>query len=131
MNTKAYLIVVICIAWGAVFFNSSARSQTLDPIVDYRYAGEVVRDADGKTSRSTKVINAFKKQWACPSTGLHKGACPGWAIDHVIPLACGGRDAVYNMAWMPDEGKSCAADYCKDRYERKVYGGNDMGPGCP
>ena len=131
MNTKAYLIVVICIAWGAVFFNSSARSQTLDPIVDYRYAGEVVRDADGKTSRSIKVINAFKKQWACPSTGLHKGACPGWAVDHVIPLACGGRDAVYNMAWMPDEGKSCAADYCKDRYERKVYGGNDMGPGCP
>ena len=131
MNTKAYLIVVICIAWGAVFFNSSARSQTLDPIVDYRYAGEVVRDADGKTLRSTRVINAFKKQWACPSTGLHKGACPGWAIDHVIPLACGGRDAVFNMAWIPDEGKSCAADYCKDRYERKVYGGNDMGPGCP
>ena len=130
MNTKAYLIVVICIAWGAVFFNT-AEAQTLDPIVDYRYAGEVVRDADGKTSRSTKVINAFKKQWACPSTGLHKGACPGWAIDHVIPLACGGRDAVYNMAWMPDESKSCAADYCKDRYERKVYGGNDMGPGCP
>jgi hypothetical protein len=131
MNTKAYLIVVICIAWGTVFFNSSARSQTLDPIVDYRYAGEVIRDADGKTSRSTKVINAFKKHWACPSTGLHKGPCPGWAIDHVIPLACGGRDAVFNMAWIPDEGKSCAADYCKDRYERKVYGGNDMGPGCP
>ena len=129
--SKVLTFMGFCIAWFVILVAFPADAQTLDPIVDYRYAGEVVRDADGKTSRSTKVINAFKKQWACPSTGLHKGACPGWAIDHVIPLACGGRDAVFNMAWMPGEGKSCAADYCKDRYERKVYGGNDMGPGCP
>lgn len=108
-----------------------ATAQELDPIVDYRYAGEVIRNADGTTKRSTRVINAFKKMWACPSTGLHKGACPGWAIDHVVPLACGGRDAVYNMAWIPDAGKSCSADYCKDRYERKVYGGNELSEGCP
>lgn len=129
--SKVLTFMGFCIAWFVILVAFPADAQVLDPIVDYRYAGEVIRDADGKTSRSTKVINAFKKQWACPSTGLHKGACPGWAIDHVIPLACGGRDAVYNMAWLPDEGKSCAADYCKDRYERKVYGGNDMGPGCP
>jgi hypothetical protein len=112
-------------------FVKCAGAQALDPIVDYRYAGEVVRDADGKIARSTKVINAFKKMWACPSTGLHKGPCPGWAIDHVVPLSCGGRDAVFNLAWMPDAGKSCAQDYCKDRYERKVYGGNDLSEGCP
>ena len=129
--SKVLTFLGFCAAWFFILTQFPADAQVLDPIVDYRYAGEVIRDADGKTSRSTKVINAFKKQWACPSTGLHKGPCPGWAIDHVIPLACGGRDAVYNMAWMPDEGKSCAADYCKDRYERKVYGGNDMGPGCP
>lgn len=128
-TTKAILIAVILV-WAWVFWGT-ARAQALDPIVDYRYAGEVVRDADGSIHRSTKVINAFKKQWACPSTGLHKGPCPGWAIDHTIPLACGGKDAVFNMAWIPDEGKSCAADYCKDRYERKVYGGNELSPGCP
>lgn len=127
--TKAVLLTIL-IVWVAVIVGV-ARAQTLDPIVDYRYAGEVIRDADGTIHRSTKVLNAFKKIWACPSTGLHKGPCPGWAIDHVISLACGGRDAVINLAWMPDEAKSCAADYCKDRWERRVYGGNDMSPGCP
>lgn len=126
-SVLAFAVVGIVLAIGV----RCATAQELDPIVDYRYAGEVIRNADGTTKRSTRVINAFKKMWACPSTGLHKGACPGWAIDHVIPLACGGRDAVYNMAWIPDAGKSCAADYCKDRYERKVYGGNDLSEGCP
>lgn len=126
----AFVGLAVVIIWISAFAHV-ARAQNLDPIVDYRYAGEVVRDADGSIHRSTKVINAFKKMWACPSTGLHKGACPGWAIDHTVPLACGGKDAVFNMAWIPDEGKSCAADYCKDRYERRVYGGNEMGPGCP
>lgn len=120
-------LIVLC--WLLVA--SVASAQTLDPIVDYRYAGEVVRDADAKTQRSDKVIRAFKRMWACPSTGKHTGPCPGWAIDHTIPLACGGRDAVFNMAWIPDAGKSCAQDYCKDRYERKVYGGNELSEGCP
>lgn len=106
-------------------------AQTLDPLVDYRYTGVVVRDATGNIKRSSKPITAFKKLWACPSTKLKTGPCPGYAIDHVIPLACGGADAVYNMQWLPDAGKSCAADYCKDRYERKIYGGNNMGASCP
>ena len=124
------VVATVLFVWLAVVL-TVARAQSLDPTIDYRYTGEVVRDPDGSIHRSTKVINAFKKMWACPSTGLHKGACPGWAIDHVVPLACGGKDAVYNMAWMPDDGKSCPQDYCKDRYERKVYGGNDMSTGCP
>lgn len=128
-SLRAVLIASIFV-WCWVLWGT-ARAQTLDPVLDYRYAGEVVRDPDGSIHRSTKVINAFKKMWACPSTGKHSGPCPGWAIDHVISLACGGRDAVFNMAWMPDEAKSCAADYCKDRWERRVYGGNDMSPGCP
>jgi len=129
MTRIAQLIFIVVVA--TLLLIKQGIAQTLDPIVDYRYAGEVIRDADGSIHRSTKVINAFKKMWACPSTGKHSGACPGWAIDHTIPLACGGRDAVFNMAWIPDEGKSCAADYCKDRYERKVYGGNELSQGCP
>jgi hypothetical protein len=119
MNTKAYLIVVICIAWGAVFFNT-ADAQVLDPIVDYRYTGEVIRNPDGTIKRSNRVINAFKKQHPCPSTGLTSGACPGWAIDHVIPLVACGRDAVSNMQWLPLTIKACSGTQCKDRWERKV-----------
>jgi Dioxygenase len=32
----------------------------------------------------------------CPATGLTRGPCPGCVKDHVVPLACGGPDAVSN-----------------------------------
>lgn len=121
----AALLIWMWLAW------SMAHAQTLSPLLDYRYAGEVVRDADGSIHRSTKVINAFKKMWACPSTGLHSGPCAGWAIDHVCPLACGCVDAVWNMQWLPDEIKSARGEFSKDHFERRVYGGNGMSQGCP
>lgn len=111
--------------------SASCFAQTLDPMVDYRYLGVVTRNADGTTLRSTKVINAFKHVWACPSTSLHKGPCPGWAIDHVIPLDCSGVDAVWNMQWLPDEIKSAKGPFSKDHFERRVYGGQAMSTGCP
>lgn len=71
--------------------------------------------------RSADVVAAFKNIHPCPVTGLSTGACPGWAVDHVIPLAVGGCDAVSNLQWLPNEIKSCAGTVCKDRWERKVY----------
>lgn len=106
------------------------QAQELDPMVDYRYAGVVVRDAEGNTLRSSKVIAAFRKQWACPETKKFTGACPGWAIDHVIPLACGGRDAVWNMQWLPTQAKSAQGAFSKDHFERRIYGGNGLSKGC-
>lgn len=114
-----------------VFVCLSAKAQIPDPAKDIRYLGVVTRNAVGEPTRSTAVLNAFKRQWACPSTGLHSGACPGWAIDHVIPRACGGADAVWNMQWLPDQIKSTAGEFSKDRFERRVYGGHAMGKGCP
>jgi hypothetical protein len=105
-------------------------AQTLDPLLDYRFQGQVVRRADGTIQRSAKIVNAFKKTWACPSTGRHEGACPGWAVDHVIPLACGGADAVWNMQWLPEAMKSSGDPHSKDRFERWVYGGRGMSQGC-
>ena len=130
MKTKAYLLVILVIFWG-MFFMEHASAQELDPLVDYRYTGVVLRDAKGKTLRSTKVIQAFRKLYACPSTGAHIGACPDWSIDHVGPIACGFADAVYNMQWLPDQIKSAAGPFSKDHFERRIYGGNDMSPGCP
>lgn len=103
----------------------------LDPLVDYRYQGVVHRNANGSTARSQQVIAAFKKEWACPATGLHSGPCPGWAIDHVIPLDCGGVDAVWNLQWLPDQIKSARGEYSKDHFERRVYGGRGLSKGCP
>lgn len=67
------------------------------------------------------MLRAFRKLYPCPATGKTQGACDGWAIDHVIPLACGGCDAVSNLTWLPTAIKSCAGTTCKDRWERNVY----------
>lgn len=89
-------------------------------LVDIRYCGTPKRDADGKISRSITAINDFKHIHPCPVDNK-TGACPGWAIDHVIPLACGGCDAVYNMQWLPTRYKITG----KDRWERKIYALSD------
>ena len=36
----------------------------------------------------------------CPATGMQRGACPGWQVDHIKPLKCGGADAPANMQWL-------------------------------
>jgi hypothetical protein len=30
---------------------------------------------------------------------MPRGACPGYVIDHINPLECGGADAPFNMQW--------------------------------
>jgi len=67
-----------------------------------------------KYHRSHAAKAAFQRQVECPSTGKHRGKCPGYVIDHVKPLACGGADAPENMAW---QNVADAKD--KDRWERK------------
>jgi 5-methylcytosine-specific restriction endonuclease McrA len=44
----------------------------------------------------------FKRTHSCPATGKTSAsaACPGWQIDHVVPLKCGGADAPANMQWL-------------------------------
>lgn len=103
-----------------IAFASSIHSHELDPLIDYRIGSSVPRDADGSTKRSTAVIAAYKRIHPCPSTGLTKGACPGWALNHVIPLSCSGIDAVSNLQWVPHRIKSCKESWCIDRFERKI-----------
>ena len=94
----------------------------LDSKTDYRYCtNSPIRDDKGVIIRSFSVKYAFRKLHPCPVNSDLYGACPGWSIDHVIPLVCGGCDSVYNMQWLPNEIKSCAGTICKDRWERKIY----------
>lgn len=60
----------------------------------------VARDKHGRIQRSPHAVRAFRKATPCPSTGRRSGACPGYEVDHVTPLACGGADVPGNMQWL-------------------------------
>jgi hypothetical protein len=95
-----------------------------DPRQCYIDRTQIPRTADGSIKRSTAVRAAFVRLYPCPATGEVSGACRGWAVDHVVPLAVGGCDAVQNLQWLPHAIKSCATAtgvQCKDRWEMRVY----------
>ena len=72
----------------------------------------VARDAHGKIARSPQALLQFKNSHACPGTGKTYGSCPGYVVDHVVPLKRGGADAPNNMQW---QTKQAAKQ--KDRWE--------------
>jgi hypothetical protein len=65
--------------------------------------------------RSHEVTREFQTEHPCPSTGRTSGPCPGYWKDHIVPLACGGPDAVSNLQWqtIPDAR-------AKDAWERQA-----------
>lgn len=96
----------------------------VDPTKEYRICGVPLRADDGRILRSNRIKAAYRRIHPCPSTGSRNSAeaCPDWSIQHVIPLASGGCDSVVNMMWLPNKIKTCAGQYCVDRWERKYYG---------
>ena len=116
----AFLLSVFTGVSSAQYLEPAASP--VDPLKEYRQCGAPERDAKGVIKRSSTVLTAYKKYHPCPVTGLSTGSCPGWQINHIIPLAKGGCDAVVNLAWMPDQIKTCKNPYCIDRWERTYYG---------
>jgi hypothetical protein len=55
--------------------------------------------ASAKEHRSASVKHEFQLTHPCPATGLTSGPCPGWVKDHIVPLTCGGLDAVSKLQW--------------------------------
>ena len=109
---KVFLFVALTIVSAPLYAD--------DALQETRYCGTVTRDALGRITRRADVLAAFKNFHPCPTSGATHGACPGWDIDHVIPRACGGCDAVSNLQWLPDDLKS-APVVGKDRFERYIY----------
>jgi hypothetical protein len=89
--------------------SSSSRSGTWS---HSKAAPWVHRDSHGKIARDPRASSSFKKQHPCPSTGKAYGSCPGYTVDHVVPLKRGGADAPHNMQWQTNE-----AAKQKDKWE--------------
>lgn len=113
------IFVSIGIILIILFFTTDVFSAPVDKRI-CNTQDQVERKANGKIKRSMTVLEEYQQIHPCPSTGSTSGKCPGWALDHVIPLACGGCDAIENLQWLPNEIKSASGKYPKDRWERKI-----------
>jgi len=123
---KLYKTNIVVIMWAVVaslFISCSpAHAAVAHTSVDIRYLPEgveIARNADGSIKRSNIPLDDFAKIHPCPSTGLPVKTCENWALDHVIPLACRGVDAVYNLQWLNTYVKAL-----KDLFERFIYSTN-------
>ena len=65
----------------------------------YQADASVKRNRHGRIKRSQAAKATFERQSPCPSTGKTRGPCPGYIVDHVQALECGGADAPSNMQW--------------------------------
>jgi hypothetical protein len=57
----------------------------------------------GHIKRSEQAKDEFMHSHPCPSTDRTSGSCPGYVIDHVVPLKRGGADEATNMRWLTVE----------------------------
>jgi len=96
---------------------------------DPRYAPCIQRDSHGRIKRSRYLIKKFKELYPCNERMKEVEACKYWQVDHIVPLGVGGIDAMINLQWLPTILKTCKG-YCKDRWERKVYGKTPPVPDC-
>ena len=78
-------------------------------------AALLIFPVSAKIPRDPAQVRAFKQQNACPATGKIQDKCPGYVVDHIIPLCAGGDDAPSNMQW-----QDYKTSLLKDSWERQL-----------
>ncbi len=116
----ATLFVLLCFAWLDAF--EAARRPAASVSVNFKAEVRPVldtpdlpcraRDPNGVVVRSRTRRDLFRRM-----TGYPNGR-PGYVVDHIVPLACGGCDVPSNMTW-----QTVADGKAKDRWERDICGG--------
>lgn len=71
--------------------------------------------AAAASDRSRAARAEFQRSNPCPASGGSRGPCPGYVVDHVMPLCAGGADHPRNMQW-----QTVADGKRKDRSEIKL-----------
>jgi hypothetical protein len=109
-------LAIFAILWAPVSASGRVRTGTRS---SHAKAGESraaqkrstrARPAGGSKGRITR--NGHARHAFMVETGFPHGR-PGYVVDHIVPLACGGADAPSNMQW-----QTVADAKAKDRIER-------------
>ena len=103
---KFWITYVLALLLCAVAFTAHAA------------ACDIKRDKNGHIYRSASAVVHFKKANPCPANGATKGSCPGYVVDHIVPLCACGADAPSNMQW-----QDLKTSKVKDKLERQQCGG--------
>lgn len=74
-----------------------------------------VQLASAEEVRSHTALRHFAKANPCPANSQRITHCPGYVIDHVVPLCAGGKDAPENMQW-----QEYKESLLKDKTEREL-----------
>lgn len=89
--------------WNTVEMTKTLSVQKLDFYIKVIFIVAICAlstTANARIPRSQTARHEFVRQQACPATGVHRLPCPGWQIDHVMPLKCKGPDTPANMQWL-------------------------------
>jgi hypothetical protein len=111
MAKRLLTVALAALLYSPVYAQDSSGS----PSQSVTYA-EISRDHHGHIKRSSSARREFMRE-----TGYAHGR-PGYVIDHIVPLACGGPDDRSNMQW-----QTIADAEAKDKWER--IGCGDGQPG--
>lgn len=94
-------------------FASRKKSRlALGRITTYFLLCVLMLSATAADARSAAERMEFHRSNPCPSTGKTSGKCPGYVVDHIIPLCAGGADDPGNMQW-----QELQASKAKDKQE--------------
>jgi hypothetical protein len=102
------LIAVVLLLLSSFAYGST---QTMRSHSSHSYRHRTHSHGTIKRSRTARA--AFVRKHPCPSTGKTRGRCPGYIVDHVHALECGGADSPTNMQW-----QTVADSKAKDKTER-------------
>lgn len=105
---KIGVLKYLCVGAALTLLTMSSASASVDCVSHFSVKHQRC------ITRCASEVRAFRKLHPCPATGLVRGTCHGWVVDHIVALECGGADDPSNMQWQTVEDAKA-----KDKWEGK------------